>query len=149
MVVQWGSDPTQLTKPTVAATSSTYLSTDLCGMPANNSGFHHPGVFFTAVLPLASDAEEEEAARYSSTGLVYFYRVGSDTFGWSAVESFKAPQPVNPNTPMNIIVTADMGETYGARFQTDFCTRRCHWITRMFASMAFLSGVHCSYRLAL
>jgi hypothetical protein len=37
----------------------------------------------------------------------------------------------------------------GARFSTRFCTRGCHWIPRMFASMAFLSGVHSSYRLAL
>jgi hypothetical protein len=25
-------------------------------------------------------------------------------------------------------------EVYGARFETDFCTRGCHWIPRMFAS---------------
>ena len=35
------------------------------------------------------------------------------------------------------------GQGTGVRFQTDFCTRGCHWISRVFAS-AFLSGAHCS-----
>ena len=108
MAVQWGTDPAALTKPKVMGVASTYAATDLCGMPANNSGFHHPGVFFTAVLPLGSDSA---AAKTTAAGLVYYYRVGSDAFGWSAVESFKAPQPVNPQTPMTIVVTADMGKT--------------------------------------
>jgi hypothetical protein len=56
MAVQWGTDPAHLSKPAVTATGTSYAASDLCGMPANNSGYHHPGVFYTAVLPLASDS---------------------------------------------------------------------------------------------
>jgi hypothetical protein len=56
---------------------------------------------------------------------VYYYRVGSDAFGWSATASFKAPQAVAPHTPMSIIVTADMGETYedGSQWVAAFVRR--------------------------
>jgi hypothetical protein len=107
MAVQWGSSAAALNRSRVAATSSTYTASDLCGGQANSSGFHHPGVFQSAVLPLGGDPVAERRA-----GKQYYYKVGSDAFGWSSVRSFRAPKPVNPHASMSIIVTADMGETF-------------------------------------
>ena len=107
MEVQWGAGPAALTRPAVPAASHTYGNGDLCGAPANSSGFHHPGVFFSAVLDLSG-----EAAAGRIAGQRLFYRVGSDAAGWSAVHNFWAPKPVDPHAAMSIVVTADMGETY-------------------------------------
>ena len=107
MAVQWGSSAAALNRSRVAATSSTYTASDLCGGQANSSGFHHPGVFQTAVLPLGGDPVAERRA-----GKQIYYKVGSDAFGWSSVRSFRAPKPVNPHASLSIIVTADMGETF-------------------------------------
>ncbi len=43
-VVQWGGSPTRLDRLARAVTH-TYAASDLCGFPANESGFHAPGQF--------------------------------------------------------------------------------------------------------
>jgi hypothetical protein len=101
--VQWGIDPAKLDKVVPAATH-TYQSSDLCGFPANESGFHAPGYFHEAVVELAGVAPAARPTRV-------YYRVGSDGFGWSSTRSFAPPQPVGPHTPLSVIITADMGET--------------------------------------
>lgn len=105
--VQWGRSQDALHRTSQHPVSTTYHADALCGVPANSSGFHSPGNFLSVVLDLSADPE---AARL--TGLRYYYRIGSEAHGWSVVRSFLAPKPVNPHAAMNILVTADMGETY-------------------------------------
>ena len=89
---------------TASAAAHTYAPSDLCGFPANASGWHHPGYFHEATLPLPP--ERDTARRI-------FYRVGSDAYGWSDERSFAAPQPVGAlGGALSVLVTADMGETY-------------------------------------
>ena len=106
-VVQWGLAQEQLNRTSDRPDVSTYGSDALCGVPANSSGYHSPGDHHTVVLNLSEDPLTTRLA-----GLRYFYRIGSDTQGWTDVRSFLAPKPVHPHAPMNILVTADMGETY-------------------------------------
>ena len=106
-VVQWGLTAEKLDRTSESSTPTTYHASDLCGVPANSSGFHSPGDHFSVVLDLS-----EESSSLRSAGLNYYYRYGSQAQGWSPVRSFVAPKPVNPHAPMNIMVTADMGETY-------------------------------------
>ena len=102
--VEWGVKASSLDRVTPAA-SHTYAAADLCGFPANASGFHAPGFFHEAVLELASDTPGAPPTKF-------FYRVGSDAYGWSAVHSFTPPAPVDPHGALSVIIAADMGETY-------------------------------------
>lgn len=99
-VVQWGTEQSRLDRATPASTH-TYSAADLCGFPANESGFHAPGFFHEAVLDLPQSADAH-----------FFYRVGSDAYGWSGVHSFRRPAAVDPHAPLSVVVTADMGEAY-------------------------------------
>lgn len=54
--VQWGTASTSLTRQSSASSASSYSHTDLCGLPANNSGFHDPGTMHTVVLSLKQDS---------------------------------------------------------------------------------------------
>ena len=106
--VEWGVSQAQLDRQTTQPpTTTTYQASDLCGVPANNSGWFDPGVFYTVILDLSQDAVDKRRK-----GLTYFYRYGSNVSGWSAIRSFLAPKPAHPHVSMNILVTADMGETY-------------------------------------
>jgi hypothetical protein len=124
--VAWGYSATALNLK-AAATSHTYAASDLCGYPANQSGFHDPGHHYEAVRrrPLLTSWLGEvdlmlawgDTCQMLSLGSPaaaprFYYKVGSDAGGWSAVRSFKAPAPVSPHTPVSLLVTADMGETY-------------------------------------
>jgi hypothetical protein len=55
------------------------------------------------------------------TGLVagtrYYYVYGSEANGYSAEASFLPAEPENPHTPLNILVTADMGAVYSVTLQ--------------------------------
>ncbi len=109
--VQWGLTASSLDRTAPAPVTSTYTAADLCGSPANSSGFHNPGTFFTTILDLSAETVEARTA-----GQQYYYRVTDDTLeppagGWP-VHSFRAPKPPNPHARMSIVVTADMGETY-------------------------------------
>ena len=97
--VQWGMDASALNN-TAAASSHSYGPADLCGFPANESGWHHPGAFHEAVVSFGL---------YGSSDV--FYRVGGD-HGWSSVRSFRVPTAANPHGSLSMIITADMGETY-------------------------------------
>lgn len=104
--IRWGLSSDMLNR-TESAISSTYSASDLCGPPANSSGFHEPGVFYSTVLDLSSESTE-----LRSQQLRYYYQFGGDDVGWSPIRSFIAPKPVNPHASLSIVVTADMGETY-------------------------------------
>lgn len=104
-VVQWGTSATALDTVTPASSTHTYTPADLCGFPANASGFHSPGFFHEAVLDLTK-------AETATPPTKFFYRVGSTQHGWSEVRSFALPTPVDAHAPLSVVITADMGETY-------------------------------------
>ena len=114
--VTWGLSPETVTSyDAPAATISTYSASDLCGSPANSSGFHDPGTFFTTVLDLTR-AGEAGSVEARASGLRIYYQVSDSSLtapagGWP-VRSFLAPKPPNADTSLSILVTADMGETY-------------------------------------
>ena len=99
-VVQWGDYPSKLGRVTTAVTH-TYTASDLCGFPANASGFQAPGYFHEAVLDLSV-----------TSAPLQHYRVGSAMFGWSDTHAFATPSAASPHTPLSVVITADMGETY-------------------------------------
>ena len=105
-VVQWGAAPFKLDRVTPASSTHTYASTDLCGFPANASGFHAPGYFHEALLELAEDHQPGPPPSR------LYYRVGSKEFGFSAVRSFAPPAAADPHRALSVIITADMGKTY-------------------------------------
>lgn len=64
-VVKWGSTPGVYTH-TVPARSSTFTVHDMCGPPANSTGWVDPGVFHSAVL------------EGLQPGMRYYYIVGDE-----------------------------------------------------------------------
>lgn len=114
----WGLSPEKVTDfHAPAPTYTTYSASDLCGSPANSSGFHDPGTFFTTVFDLTAAGEAASVAARTA-GLRVYYSVTDDDAGMAPpvagwpVRSFLAPKPPNADTSLSILVTADMGETY-------------------------------------
>ena len=80
-------------------TSTTYKASDMCEGKANITGpqnFIDPGYMHTMLL---------EDLRPSTT---YYYRVGTDEHGWSAVYSF-TNRPANKEESVYIVAFGDMG----------------------------------------
>jgi hypothetical protein len=106
--VQFGDSATNLQHVSHADSQPepAYSNNTLCGAPASTFGFHSPGFFFTTVLDLSMYSTQSRL-----NGQRVFYKFGSPS-GWSSVRSFLAPKPANPDVPLSVIITADMGETY-------------------------------------
>ena len=112
--VQYGYSATALDN-VAQATTHTYTRGDLCGFPANESGYHDPGYHHETVLSLRRDRP---------SGDVVYYRAGSPAHGFSPVRYFTAPLPPRDAPPkgapaaLSLVVAADMGETYrdGAQY---------------------------------
>ena len=68
--VRWGLAASNLTRVAADASVTAYASSDLCGAPANASGFHPPGDFHTVVLDLAKYETDEARA----AGLAYWHQ---------------------------------------------------------------------------
>ena len=82
-----------------SGTSTTYKASDMCEGKANITGpqnFIDPGYMHTILL---------EDLRPSVT---YYYRVGTDEHGWSAVYSF-TNRPANKEESVYIVAFGDMG----------------------------------------
>lgn len=77
--VQWGAAPGALTYSAPSA-ALTYAADQMCGAPANSTGWLDPGWQHSAALPSLPPG----AARVH-------YRFGSDAAGWSRTFSFAAP----------------------------------------------------------
>jgi len=82
----------------ILAEESSYGRGDLCGPPANTTGFRDPGVFYSAVLPGLEPGE------------VVMYSVGSD-LAWSEDFSFRAP--IAPGAPVRLLLIGDLGQDPG------------------------------------
>ena len=76
--IQWGLEPTALNRSITSYSTTTYTAADLCGAPANSSGFHDPGAFSTAIFDLSGESPAQRLA-----GLTYYYRIGSTAAGFS------------------------------------------------------------------
>lgn len=94
--VEFGTAPNSLSRR-IAAASETHTAREMCAAPANVTGqvlFSNPGHHHSALMTgLKADTR-------------YFYRVGSESTGWSPVHSFIAPaastkQGVNTNANPN------------------------------------------------
>jgi acid phosphatase type 7 len=95
---EYGVDPSSLAWRTLG-TTTTYTASDMCEGRANQWGpqaFIEPGFMHTVLL---------QALLPSTT---YFYRVGSDVDGWSAVFSF-TNRPGDGDEPVTLIAYGDMG----------------------------------------
>ena len=95
---QYGVSPTALTLQQ-NGTSTTYKASDMCEGKANITGpqnFIDPGYMHTVLL---------EGLLPSTT---YYYRVGTNEHGWSAVYSF-TNRPADENANVHIIAYGDMG----------------------------------------
>ncbi|CAF1126213.1 unnamed protein product [Adineta steineri] len=95
---QYGFDSSSL-QWIATGTTITYKASDMCEEPGNITGpqtFIDPGYMHTILL---------EDLRPSTT---YFYRVGSDLYGWSSICSF-TNRPVDKNNEVNLIAFGDMG----------------------------------------
>ncbi|GMI33249.1 hypothetical protein TrCOL_g2069 [Triparma columacea] len=98
--VQFGSLP-GLYKSTVpcSATAAPQRS-DFQDVPANSSGYVDLGYTHRADITIPP-----------SSSPVY-YRVGSDSLGWSTESSFKPPLPPSADLPTSVVLLADYGVTY-------------------------------------
>lgn len=88
----------------VVASSRTYTRADMCGPPANTTGWFDPGWLHYAVLSNLPPGKR------------IYYRCGNsfddgEEQEWSVEESFLAPgDHQNSNTPVTILAIADLGQ---------------------------------------
>ncbi|KAI8476656.1 MAG: Metallo-dependent phosphatase-like protein [Monoraphidium minutum] len=102
--VQWGPSPGALGSA-APSTTVTYTKSQMCGTPANGTGWLDPGFMHTAAIP-----------QRPSPGARVFYRFGSDATGWSQVFSFRgAPAPGGVT---KVLVFNDVGMTNPVLFNT-------------------------------
>ena len=103
--VRWGVNSEALAGR-VAANASTYFAEDMCGAPANSTGFKSPGTILTAVM----------------TGLEpntpYYYVVGDEEAGTTS-ELFSFLSPPGPEDTVKMLAFADVG-AYNEDFAHNF-----------------------------
>lgn len=84
----------------ITATTITYTAADLCGAPANSTGWRAPGFINTAIF----------------TGLtpstLYYYVFGDDEGGPSQEFNFLSAPIIAPSTTFNFFMFGDMGQAY-------------------------------------
>jgi len=91
----------------MTGTASTYTKSDLCGPPATTHGWITAPIFYSAVL-----------TALPTPGTRVFYRVGSESSGFSDERSFVSPMGADANAVLRVTAIADMGESYidGAQY---------------------------------
>ncbi|KAL4439452.1 hypothetical protein ABPG77_008781 [Micractinium sp. CCAP 211/92] len=95
--VRWGTQPSDLAA-TAAGRSLTYGRGDMCGPPANTTGWFEPGWLHAAAM----------AGLQPSTR--YFYQYGDEELGWSEVESFVSPPAPGTASTVRLLAIADLGQ---------------------------------------
>ena len=99
--VQWGLVPivAQMVRYS-RSNPDTYTADQMCGSIAQGVGFLAPGFIHTATISLANLKPNTRV----------FYRYGSDSAGWSSIDSFfVAPAPGDFSVPLRIIGAVDVG----------------------------------------
>jgi acid phosphatase type 7 len=82
----------------IEAQDLTYTREDMCGGAAKHEGWLDPGVFHHALLTGLQPSGQ------------YYYIFGSERTGFSKEFSFRAAPPSGPDTVVDIIALADMGQ---------------------------------------
>jgi len=95
--VKWGFSPNNYTFSSWSVSSSSYTTKEMCGAPANSTGWMDPGMVHRATL----------------SGLVpnqkYYYIYGDSAFGWSEERWFYSPPPPYAES-INVLAFGDMGK---------------------------------------
>ncbi|CAD7698428.1 unnamed protein product, partial [Ostreobium quekettii] len=132
-VVKWGLSSGDH-KFQASAKTTTYTRNDMCGGHAATVGWIDPGLFHTAVM----------------TGLEpgrrYYYTYGDEVYGFSEESSFLAAPTVGPNTSVNFLAIADLGQaeedgsTEPWQYRASLNTTR--WLTQEVAKKEYQLLVH-------
>lgn len=94
--VTWGQAGSEVSK-TTSAVSATYTSDDLCGAPANSTGWRDPGLIHTAIIgPLEPDTR-------------YHYVVGDPAYTWSEAFNFTSPPMTQRGRGIRFVAFGDTG----------------------------------------
>ncbi|BDA46085.1 probable inactive purple acid phosphatase 27 [Coccomyxa sp. Obi] len=98
MLISWTTKNSA--KPTAKwATTQTYTRADICGAPANGTGYFDPGSLHTAAMTGLQPSTK------------YYYVYGSDADGY-ALEAFFTTAPASGDQSLvKIIMSADMGQS--------------------------------------
>jgi len=109
--VQWGRASGSYARSALARGPSpkTYTRDDMCGAPANSSGWFDPGWMHSAVMDDLIPGE------------TYYYRYGDPPYSdssskgdggsaWSNEAQFSAPKPAGPEHSVRILAVADLGQ---------------------------------------
>ena len=93
--VYWGTQSGGPYTNKAAAQTSTYTRAELCGPPANTTGYREPGLIHSAIM-------------YSlAPGEIYYYIYGDEVLGMAEERSFVAP--LAPGSATRAAVYGDMG----------------------------------------
>lgn len=103
-LVQWGLSPKALVNAAISS-AVTYHVSQMCGTPANGTGWLDPGWLHHAVIP-----------SIPGPGSRVWYRFGSDAAGWSKAFSFAAPPA--PGKGTKFLVFNDVGMSHPVLFNT-------------------------------
>jgi len=98
--IEWGIESGKYTQFTLGS-PSTYTKADLCGPPATTHGFLPTPIFYSGII-----------TGLPKPGFQVFYRVGSDSAGWSQEVSFTSPTGGDKDATLRVTAIADMGERY-------------------------------------
>jgi len=132
-VVKWGMSPGDH-KFQASAKTTTYTRDDMCGGHAATVGWIEPGLFHAAVM----------------TGLKpgrrYYYTYGDEVYGFSEESSFLVAPRVGPNTSVNILAIADLGQSEEdgsvEPFQYTASLNTTKWLTKEIAEKEYQLLVH-------
>lgn len=99
--VRWGRRPGRYTA-SAPGDSATYALADMCGPPANASGWAEPGWLHGAVMAGLQPGQR------------YYYRYGDlsadDEGAWSGEETFVAPPAPGSGATVTLLAVADLGQ---------------------------------------
>jgi hypothetical protein len=99
--VRWGRHPGRYTA-SAPGDSATYARADMCGPPANASGWAEPGWLHGAVMGGLQPGQR------------YYYRYGDlsadDEGAWSGEEAFVAPPAPGSDAAVTLLAVADLGQ---------------------------------------
>lgn len=105
--VQWGTVPGQYTFTSVSGITQSYTRAEMCGPPANTTGWLDPGKFHYAMMTGLTPGQR------------YYYRYGGkykniekeiEEEEWSEESSFVAPPVTSPQTSVRLLAVADLGQ---------------------------------------
>lgn len=107
--VQWGTQPGDYTF-SADATITTYTREEMCGAPANGTGWFDPGKFHYAVMT-GLDPGKRYYYRFGDPGEAVSGGAGGEEGDWSQEESFMGPKVgTGAGTSVRILAVADMGQ---------------------------------------